>query len=368
GLYYRVCSVLFFLAFTYVFLLEKSYYLNHFYLISLLSFVMIFIPANRAFSLDARLNPSIQAGQLPGWTLWLLRFMIAVPYFFGGVAKINPDWLQGEPMRLWLSDDTDFPLIGPYFTDERMIFFLSYSGLLLDLLIVPFLLWRRTRIVAFVSITLFHLMNSQLWTIGIFPWFMIAATTIFFDPNWFRKVVQKLGSLKQYMPEFDINASMKMPSLFVRTILISFILIQLYMPFRHHLFTGYVSWNELGHRYSWHMKLRSKSGSGFYVVKDLKTNQQLNIHPKDYLSKRQTFKMKTRPDMILQFAHHLENKYKEDLQHDQIEVMAKFEAGLNGRKKQWLIDPTVDLTKITGLTPAKEWIMPLEQKDVRALK
>ena len=258
----------FFLGFSYVYLLEKSHYLNHFYLISLLSFILMFIPANKAFSLDARLKPSIASGQLPAWNLWLLRFLITIPYFFGGIAKINGDWLRGEPMREWLGNRTDFPVIGPYFTDESMVYAFSYMGLLLDLLIVPFLLWKRTRALAFLAISMFHLMNAKLWTIGIFPWFMIAATTIFFEPDWFRKVINRLRLGRAYLPTFDASIVSPKPSIYVKGILITFIIVQLFMPFRHFLLPGNVHWNELGHRYSWHMKLRAKSGSGTFEVLD----------------------------------------------------------------------------------------------------
>lgn len=41
GFYYRLSATLFFLGFTYSFLLEQARYLNHFYLIVLLSFLLI---------------------------------------------------------------------------------------------------------------------------------------------------------------------------------------------------------------------------------------------------------------------------------------------------------------------------------------
>ena len=147
GLYYRVAISLFFLCFSYVFLLEQTRYLNHFYLISILSFIMIFIDANSWASLD-NYRKKRKSSYVPKWQLWLLRFMIGVPYFFGGVAKINADWLAGEPLGEWLANDTDIPIIGPYFTEEWMIMLMSYSGLLLDLLLVPALLWRKTRLAA----------------------------------------------------------------------------------------------------------------------------------------------------------------------------------------------------------------------------
>ena len=127
---------------------------------------------------------------VPAWTIWLLRFQIGVPYFYGGLAKLNADWLQGYPMRYWLSERADFPVIGQYFHNVSTAYFFSYSGLLIDLLAVPLLLWKRTRVLMFVVLMSFHFVNTRLFNIGIFPWFMLAATTraislpaAFFDAN-----------------------------------------------------------------------------------------------------------------------------------------------------------------------------------------
>src|SRR5713226_4337900 len=99
GFLYRVSAVLFFLSYTYFFLLDEARYVNHEYLVCLFSLLLIFVPAHRTFSVDAWLNPKIHAATTPAWTLWLLRAQIGVVYFYGGLAKIAPDWLHGEPMR-----------------------------------------------------------------------------------------------------------------------------------------------------------------------------------------------------------------------------------------------------------------------------
>ena len=188
GLFYRLAAALFFLGITYVFLLDTAMFQNHLYLISLLSFLMIFVPAHRAFSLDAWRRPALGSDTVPAWALWLLRFQIAVPYFYGGLAKLNYDWLvRAQPMTVWMAEGTEGswgrPLHaawGPYV--------LSWGGVLFDLLIVPALLWRRTRIPALLLAVTFHLTNSQLFTIGVFPWLMIAATLLFLEPTWPRRV------------------------------------------------------------------------------------------------------------------------------------------------------------------------------------
>ncbi|HEX2097994.1 MAG TPA: HTTM domain-containing protein, partial [Rubrobacteraceae bacterium] len=197
GLWYRVSMVFFFLGFAYVFLIDQAYYLNHFYLIILFSFLMIFVPAHRSLSEDARARPEIRSETAPAWALWVLMAQMAIVYFYAGLAKLNGDWLQGEPMRSRLASSTDLPLIGPLFTEEWMVYLFSYGGLLLDLLVVPFLLWRRTRLIAFMFALGFHLMNSQLFGIGVFPWLAIAATTLFFPPSWPRRFVAFLRGLRR---------------------------------------------------------------------------------------------------------------------------------------------------------------------------
>nr|MBA4115342.1 HTTM domain-containing protein [Rubrobacter sp.] len=179
GLWYRVGTVLVFLGFTYVFLLDQALYLNHFYLMALISFLMIFIPAHRAFSVDAWLKPEIRSGTTPAWAPFLLAAQMGIVYFYGGLAKLNGDWLRGEPMRTWLAAETSFPVVGRLFTQEWMVYLFSHGGLLFDLLIVPFLLWRRTRLVAFALVLGFHLANAQMFTIGVFPYLAIAATALF---------------------------------------------------------------------------------------------------------------------------------------------------------------------------------------------
>lgn len=192
GFFYRVSATAFFLMFTYVFLLEKAQYLNHYYLICLISFLMIFVPAHRHFSLDALLRPSLRSNVVPAWSVWLIRFQIAIPMFFGGIAKLNADWLRGEPLRAWLADRTDFPLVGRYFTDEPVVWLMVYSALLLDLFFVAYILNRRTRVFGFLLTVTFHIMNHSLFGIGIFPWLMIAATLIYFPPGWPRRVLYDL--------------------------------------------------------------------------------------------------------------------------------------------------------------------------------
>ena len=80
--------------------------------------------------------------------------------------------------------------------------------------------------------------------------------------------------------------------------------LQLVIPFRHLFYPGVVHWTEEGHRWSWHMKLRSKDCRGAFFVTDPVSGATTLVKPQRYLAEHQD-KMLGRPDMILQFAHFL---------------------------------------------------------------
>ncbi len=359
GLWYRLSATLFFLGFTYVFLLDQANYLNHFYLISLISFLMIFVPAHRAASLDAVRRPHLQAATAPAWSLWILRLQVGIAYFFGGVAKINGDWLRGEPMRMWLAGQTDFPVIGRFFTEPWAAYLFSYGGLLFDLLIVPLLLWRRTRLVAFAVALAFHLTNVELFSIGIFPWFMIGATALFFEPERFRPVL-RIGSLLGAVgPALAPQPASGRGKRLVLGLLTAYLAFQVLMPLRHWLYPGNVNWTEEGHNFSWHMKLRDKGGQLSLRSTNPTTGQTWIIDQRKYLSSRQRSKMKGRPDLIVLFSHYVADELRKE-GHEKIEIRAEANISLNGRPRQLLIDPTVDLTQVRRSLRPYPWLLPLK--------
>jgi len=348
GLFYRWAAPLFSLGFTYVFLLDATRYLNHFYLIVLVSFLLAFLPAHRDFSIDAWRKPAIRACSMPAWMLWLLRLQIGIPYFYGGLAKLSPDWLRGEPMRMWLAQRTDFPLIGPLFTHDWMVYAFIYGGLLLDLLAVPMLLWPRTRTLALVLLATFHLLNARLFSIGIFPWMMLAASLIFLPPSTLRpKTLQTPAGTVRNWPRWAL------------ALVTAYAVLQLLVPLRHLLYPGDTNWTEEGHRFSWHMKLRDKEGMVLFDVKDSEGTRL--VDPAEYLLPHQVNKLVNGPDLILQLAHHIADDYRRR-GHRDVKVYAITMASLNGRKPQPLIDPRVDLASRSRSLRPSPWIVPLRPK------
>lgn len=365
GLVYRLASFLFFLAFTCVFLLDKAYYLNHFYLIVLFSFLLWMLPAHRAASLDRRLFFGAQAPVVPQWSVFLLRAQVFIVYFYAGLAKLDSDWLQGEPMRMWLAERTDFPVIGSAFTSEWVVYLFTYGGLLFDLGIGFLLVWRRTRAVGFVLAGLFHLLNSRLFQIGIFPFLMFGATLIFAEPDWPRRVmhiIRRLFGRFQTQPQAPVQPAIRLTNRRSTTMLLTFLhlylLAQLLIPLRHLLYAGDVRWTEEGHRFAWRMKLRDKEGMLRIYISDPKTGQTWEVSPAVDLSQRQIDEMSTRPDMVLQYAHYLADRLSAAGQPRPI-IRVDQQVSLNGRPYQHLIDPSVNLAEVpTSFAPA-DWILPL---------
>jgi vitamin K-dependent gamma-carboxylase len=359
GFRYRLAAALFTAGFAYVFLLEKARYLNHFYLIALVALLMVFVPANRAFSLDVASRRVTRSDTAPTWALWLIRAQLGIAYFFGGLAKLNGDWLNGEPLRMWLASDTDFPLIGQFFTEEWMVYLMSWGSLAFDLLVVPALLWRRTRPFAYAAAVVFNLMNWKLFTIGIFPWMMIAGTAMFFPPSWPRTLLGLGRSRTRRSTATRIRPLTRAQRVTIG-VLAGYLAIQVLVPLRHFLYPGNVSWTEEGHRFSWHMKLRDKEATAEFTATDPVTGQSWEIDPMHTVNEDQYDEMAARPDMILQLSHHFADQLRAQ-GYERIQIRARVTASLNGRRPQLLIDPEVDLAAVPRTLLPADWIVPLRQ-------
>ncbi|CAN0463860.1 unnamed protein product, partial [Scytosiphon promiscuus] len=157
GFFYRQATILFFLLFTYVELLDKTNYLNHYYFISLVSFLLIFVPAGQHFSLDNLRRKTSGNSQIPQWMVGIFKLQLGMVYFYAGVAKLNPDWLfEAMPLKIWLPPHSNFPILGPLFQYSETAYFFSWSGALYDLFIPFLLLSSKTRNFAYLAVVGFH--------------------------------------------------------------------------------------------------------------------------------------------------------------------------------------------------------------------
>ena len=350
GLYYRVAVVLFGLLFGYAHLIDQTNYLNHYYLVICLCGLMAFLPLNATWSLDARRDRSIASGTIPSWVVWALRAQIGLVYLFGGIAKLKYDWVvEAMPLKIWLPANTDFPIIGPWLAQEWTAYAFSWAGLAFDLSIVPLLLWPRTRRYAYIFVVTFHLVTAKLFTLGMFPWIMMASSLIFLPPSWPRRFLASKLTETEPRPA-------RRPRLTLAALGLYFAF-HVAMPFRHLLYPGEICWTEQGFRFSWNVMVMEKTGSVEFHVVEPSTGRRWDVAPTAYLTRYQVKMMSTQPDHILQLAHLIADDYRARGIVDP-EVRVDAFASLNGKPRQRLIDPSVDLARETdGLGP-KAWILP----------
>ena len=353
GAFYRVTSLLLGLCFCYVFLIDKAYYQNHYYLLSLGGLVLPFLPCHRALSIDAALFRNVSSPWVPNWSLFAARFLVGIPYFYGGIAKINSDWLAGQPMRMVLASSDWHPVLGPWVTEEWFVQGFVWSGLLFDLLVVPALLWKRTRVLALILALVFHLTNATLFIIGVFPWFMIGATLIFLPASSFRTFFRlPMEPPEVYRRPSQIRQRVTFP------VLVLFVSVQLAWPLRHHLLDGRVDWTEHGHYFSWRMKLRGKRTMVRFEAFDPRSKARESVDPQRWLSVFQLSRMARDPKMVHEFARFLKQQYA-DQGYPEVQVRAVVLCSLNGRKPQLLIDPLVDLGGLPRQWGAPTYVLPL---------
>ena len=370
GFCYRAATVLFCLGFTYVELLDQTSYLNHYYLVSLFSGLLIFLPAHRAWSVDAWWKPSLQRDVAPACALNLLRFQIAVVYLFAGLAKLNSDWLlRAQPLRIWLAARSDLPLIGSLLEQEWVAFAASWFGAFYDLTIVFFLLRRRTRPAAFLAVVVFHVATWLLFNIGMFPWIMIASSTLFFAPDWPRRLLTACATIAERLTHggrwshrldalatpaaSPMMTALRRPRLAV-ALLGAYAAVQVLLPLRPYLYNSeHPAWTYQGFNWAWQVMVAEKTGHVEFHARDPDTGWSARIRASRYITPRQETLMAQDPFLIRQLARHIAQDVRTQ-GHARVEVFVDAFAALNGHPSQRLIDPNMNLAGTTN----SGWILP----------
>jgi hypothetical protein len=367
GFKYRIAIIVFFLSFGYIELMDKTTYLNHYYFISVIGFILIFLPANATFSVDAWRNPKISFQKVPSWTVDILKLMLAIVYFYAGLAKLNSDWLiEAMPLKIWLPSNMDLPLIGAYLNKSWIQYSFSWTGALYDLAIPFLLLFRRTRVFAFVMVVVFHLLTKILFPIGVFPYVMIISTMVFFESGFHQKILRAIaGFLGINTAVFEngrakiypINTGYRLKV----AVLGAFMVFQLLFPFRYLLYPGELFWTEEGYRFSWRVMLMEKAGYTQFTVTDSVTRKTIHINNNDFLTPFQEKQMSFQPDFMVEYARFLHDYYKSMGYNDPI-VKAESYVALNGRLSQKYIDPNINLAKENDSFKHKNWILPFNDE------
>ena len=371
GFKYRFSALLFFLAFTYVELLDKTNYLNHYYFVSLMAFLMIWVPANKRFSIDAWLNPNMYENSCRRYAIFILQFQLAIVYVFAGIAKLEPDWLlEAQPLRIWLQAHSSMPVFGDLLDQKWVAYLFSWFGCIYDLFIVFFLWNNRFRKYAYILVILFHFITWYLLPIGVFPWVMIFSTLIFFPAEFHEQIIEQIKKLLPFQARKSTNTSPNKPlSQLGRFAIGIFIFLQLVIPFRYCLYPGNLFWNEEGFRFSWRVMLMHKEGHATFYIRDPKTKGEIEIQNRDYLTETQIDQMATQPDMILQYAQFLKQKYDHRQFHfgnkhltlNNPSVHAEIYVSLNGRPSQLFVEKKHDLTQLPYNLAHRTWIAPFKK-------
>jgi len=405
GLFYRISTVLFFLSFTWTQLIDATNYLNHYYLVCLLAFLMVFIPAHRSHSLDVLRKPGLKTTKVPAWCINILIFQFCCVYFFAGLAKLNYEWLfRAMPMAIWLPERTDTPLLGYFFQFKWVAFAFSWAGAIYDLTIWAFLLIRKTRPIAYVFVIIFHVLTKVLFNIGLFPVIMIFGTLIFFSVEWHERLWGYLDKLierkieginlssvssrsigtgfkgeksyqellgnstenakKEQKNSQSTNKAKSEESSFFRgggglskIALITYILFQLLFPLRHYLYTGNILWTEEAYRFGWRVMLVEKSGNATFYIKDTASPKKQEIVNGSHLTFYQEKQMAIQPDFILQYAHFLKEEYETKHGFKDAIVTVESYVAMNGRSSRQFIDPTTNLSKIKDTFAPRKWVL-----------
>lgn len=357
GAFYRISAILFFLAFTYVEMMDATYYLNHYYFVSIVGFLLIFMPANKAISLDAKFGFVKPESYVAAWSINLIKFQLALVYFMAGLAKLNYFWLiEAQPLAIWLPAQDHLPLFGWLFQYKATAYVFSWAGALYDLTIPFFLIYKPTRWLAYLAVIAFHVLTYAMFQIGMFPFIMMGATLIFFSANFHQKIWQTFG----FSFLLSRNDSPVVVPAFAKICLVVFISLQLILPFRNVLYPGNLFWHEQGYRFSWRVMLMEKAGYAQFIVVD-KNNRRIEVDNAEFLTPVQEKMMSTQTDFMLQYADFIKAHY----QSQGVEVAAvnaDVFVTLNGRASQRYIDPSIDLSSINDSFSNKSWILPMKNQ------
>lgn len=241
GYKYRLSIITFFILYSYQFLANFTQYNNHYYLVILITFLMIFMDADSTFSFENKKKKNL----IPFWNYFILRSLMCIVFFYGGVAKLTSfDWIKGIVLRINFNLFKDHSILGPILDTNFFSLLISWSGAFFDLLIPFFIIFKRTRYASIILLIFFHLTNGYIFFsdiiqtgIGIFPILGISYLILFLPKSQPQKFLKSFViKLKKYgQLEKNISLSMKYFSKIKLCLMIMFILFVFIYPIRRFL-------------------------------------------------------------------------------------------------------------------------------------
>ncbi|KAM6341382.1 LOW QUALITY PROTEIN: vitamin K-dependent gamma-carboxylase [Podargus strigoides] len=372
GCCYRLSCVAFLGPYWYLLLLDKTSWNNHSYLYGLLGAQLALLGADRYGSLDGLLRPRKRNAHVPLWNYTLLRAQIFIVYFIAGLKKLDADWVGGYSMgtlsRHWLF--APFKLV----LSEEMTSLLVVhgGGLVLDLSAGFLLFFDATRPLALFFVTYFHCMNSQLFSIGMFPYTMLASSGLFCHPSWPRRLCARcppllrgvLPSTQPPQPSPDCHyggrgarGGLRPRQHLAAAFTLLYVLEQLFLPYSHFITQGYNNWTNGLYGYSWDMMVHSRFHQHVKITyRDGLTGEVGYLKPGVFTQSR---RWKDHTDMLKQYSlclSHLLPRYNVS----QPQIYFDIWVSINDRFQQRLVDPRVDLVRApwSPWSPTP-WLLPL---------
>ncbi len=353
GYRYRLAIIVFTILWAMTYFNQKTHYNNHYYLILLISFLMCLVPANTYASADVQSGRVEASLTCPKWATRIFMLQVAIVYFYAAVAKLYPDWLVGKPIEIWLThksyqsflwNDNVAQFLSDIFSKHSTHLFLAYMGIIFDFLVIPFFMWNKwSRWLALISSLVFHLTNSALFHIGVFPYFALSFVIFYFEPETIR---QHFLKNKPQLSQASLNNQLPVqtPS-YLMPILLVYFFIQILLPLRHHAIPGNVLWDESGHRLSWRMMLRTKYGrTQFYVTADGLEKERINT--RDYIRPHQINDAYAKPDIMWPLAQHIAKDYR-DRGYENVRVFIDSKLSVNDRPLEQFTNPDFNVADVS---------------------
>lgn len=346
--------------------------------------------AHHVWSLDSKIGVIAQNKRLPNWQLFLFQFQVLILFFYGGINKINTEWLSGYPVIYSLAiKGIVEPILSP------LAIAMSWAGMLFDLLVGWFLYFGIYLKICFLSSMMFHLTNHWMYDdIGVFPFLGMGLLVLFIPSHyWIKEKIPKLGAQK-ISKKIIVGVA-------------AICLFQVVFPFRHYFLSGDFRWTDEGGKFAWTMKSSARTMWITFFIVDPKTkkkqeleefNTKITSHEIIQIIKKKIltenvvevvdgkfimryagkeidinrldeyeYKLKTRKyarrDLVDLYsvwraALFIEKKYKKMGIKDPI-ITVEFIKSINAHPPERVIDPNLDLTKVKySLWRHNEWILP----------
>jgi vitamin K-dependent gamma-carboxylase len=345
-----------------MFLLDKTHWNNHSYLFGLMGLIFTLTDSDSSFSVSGK------SRKIPIWNYYVIRLQIFILYFYAGLKKTETDWLLGYSMgnlsRKWVFDPFRI-----FLTNEQIdLYIVHIGGFSQDLLAGPMLCFDKTRPIVLIMLSAFHLMNSQLFSIGMFPYACLATMFIFCRPDSPRKLpfIRNLLSnppihrkVDDSTKTCDENENDKMRPNKKYYFFIFYSLVQLVLPYSHFITKGYNGWTQGAYGYSWDMMIHSFRQQHIKIMyKDGKTGEIGYLKSNAFMGDARS-RWTMHPDMLKQYATCVYARLEE---HNVTKPEIYFDVwkSMNERFMQRVYDPRIDIASYDWKWNSRpEYSMPL---------